>query len=182
MLTTPQRTGTRPTLETTRLILRPLVEDDAPPIVRLFRGDWGAVRHTGRMPWPVEERAVRAWLRLHIGPHAESFVVLRKSDEAVIGMAGFGGDGATAELGYGFGRRYWNRGYASEAVAALVELAGRIEVQTLDAYAFPDNPASVRVLEKTGFEDRGVIERNYPARGGIRRVHHFQMHTRREVD
>lgn len=172
---------TRPPLETPRLLLRQLSEADAPHIVRLFRGDWGAVRHTGRMPWPVEERAVRSWLRLHIGPHAHSFLVLRRQDRAVIGMAGFGGDGATAELGYGFGRLHWNRGYATEAVGALLGRARRVAVGVLDAYAFPENPASARVLAKAGFEYRGLVERDYPARGGLRRVNHYRMTLREDA-
>ena len=174
----PPRSATleaRPPLETERLILRPLGERDAPHIIRLFRGDWGAVRHTGRMPWPLEERAVREWLRLHVGPHAHSFLVIRRQDRAVIGMAGFGGDGASAELGYGFGRAFWNRGYATEAVQALLDLAARLGLRRLDAYAFPENPASVRVLEKAGFASAGLIERDYPARGGPRQVHHFRL-------
>ena len=40
--------------------------------------------------------------------------------------------------------------------------------------AFGDNPASARVLEKSGFADLGVITRNYPARGGRRAVRHYQ--------
>lgn len=169
-----------PPLETPRLILRQLAEDDAPEIVRLFRGDWGAVRHTGRMPWPVEERAVRRWLGLHIGPHAHSFLVIRRDDRRVIGMAGFGGDGASAELGYAFGRRFWNQGHATDAVGALVGWARRTRLRTLEAYAFPENPASARVLEKAGFEHRGLVERLYTARGGRRRVHHYLMQFREE--
>lgn len=118
---------------------------------------------------------MRKWLRLHVGPHARSFLVIRRDDRTVVGMAGFGGDGASAELGYGFGRPFWNRGYATEAVRALIELARRLEVRLLDAYAFPENPASVRVLEKAGFASLGLIARDYPARGGRREVHHFRL-------
>lgn len=134
------------------------------------------------MPWPVTDGSVRAWLGLHIGPHAYSFIVIRRGDGAPVGMAGFGGLGGSAELGYGFGRRYWNRGYATESVIPLVALAERVDLQVLDAHVFPDNPASVRVLEKAGFTDCGVIERDYPARGGRRAVHHFRIQFPREVD
>lgn len=171
---------TRPSLETPRLLLRQLDEADAKHIVRLFRGDWGAVRHTGRMPWPVEERAVRDWLRLHVGPHAHSFLVVRRRDRVAIGMAGFGGDGASAELGYGFGRAYWNRGYATEAVDALVGRARLVALGALEAYAFPENPASARVLDKAGFAYRGLVERDYPARGGSRQVHYYHLQIMEE--
>jgi hypothetical protein len=35
-----------------------------------------------------------------------------------------------------------------------------------------ENPALARVLDKTGFADLGVAGRNYPSRGGMRRVRH----------
>lgn len=164
-----------------RLTLRPLREDDAPAMVDLFAGDWDAVRHTGRMPWPVKEKPVRAWLRLHMGAGTYSYALLGETG-AVVGMAGYGGEGRQAELGYGIGRRYWNRGYASEAVRTLVGQAGRSQFDLLHAYAFPENPASARVLEKTGFVDLGIIERDYPARGGLRRVRHFRMNLREDQD
>ena len=165
-----------------RLTLRPLHEDDAPALVALFEGDWEAVRQTGRMPWPVEEAAVRAWLRLHLGPGTYTYVLVEKAGRRLVGMAGFGGEGREAELGYGIGRLYWNRGYASEAVAALLEPARSTRFDLLHAYAFVENPASARVLEKAGFADLGVVERDYPARGGVRRVRHFRMNLREDQD
>ena len=45
-----------PTLETERLLLRPLALDDARHFGLLFDGDWDAVRQTGRMPYPPTER------------------------------------------------------------------------------------------------------------------------------
>jgi ribosomal-protein-alanine N-acetyltransferase len=170
----------RPPLETARLSLRQLDESDAGAVIRLFRGDWGAVRHTGRMPWPVEEAPVRHWLALHVGPHSHSFLVTRREDRTAIGMAGFGGDENTAELGYAFGRRYWNLGYATEAVEGLVERAKSTGLCVLEAYAFPENPASARVLEKAGFQHRGLVERDYAARGGLRRVHHYLIQIRED--
>lgn len=165
-----------------RLTLRPLREDDAPDLAALFAGDWDAVRQTGRMPWPMEAAAMRAWVRLHLGPGAYSYVLVGRADQAVMGMAGFGGDRREAELGYGLGRRYWNRGFASEAVAALLAHGPSSEFDLLHAYVFVENAASARVLMKTGFEDRGIIRRHYPVRGGMRRVHHFRMNLREERD
>lgn len=62
----------------------------------------------------------------------------------------------TAELGYGVAEKYRNRGYAAEAVSALVEWAFRQPgVAGITAEIEASNTASRRVLEKTGFAPTG---------------------------
>jgi RimJ/RimL family protein N-acetyltransferase len=161
-------------LESARLLLRPLDLDDAHHFTALFDGDWDAIRQTGRMPYPPTEAAVRDWIAGHLGAHNHVFLLVRKEDRLVIGGGGFGGPAHVAELGYSLGRAYWGRGYATEAVRALLDDARAQGVCRLEAYSFLDNPASARVLEKAGFTDLGVITRNYPARGGQRAVRHYQ--------
>ena len=90
------------------------------------------------------------------------------------GAIGFGGSAAIAELGYALGRAFWGQGYATEAAIAMVEVARALGLGGLQAYSFVDNPASARVLEKAGFSKVGTIVREYPKRGGMRRVLHFR--------
>src|SRR5215210_5058758 len=54
-------------------------------------------------------------------------------------------------------RCHWARGLATEACAALVEIARALGLATLEGSHFLDNPASGRVLEKLGFEPRGLV-------------------------
>ena len=162
-------------LETERLELRPMVEDDARHFARLFADDWEAIKQTGRMPYPPTQRALRAWIAQHMGPGGHGFTIARRSDRAVLGAAGFGGDDEEAELGYALGRAYWNRGFATEAVRALIGYARALGLRRLDAYSFLDNPASARVLQKAGFEELEIAVRDYPQRGGPREVRHFRL-------
>jgi RimJ/RimL family protein N-acetyltransferase len=162
------------TLESARLLLRPLALGDARQFTVLFDGDWDAIRQTGRMPYPLTVSAMRRWIASHLGGDNHAFLLVRKEDCAVLGGAGFGGDGDVAELGYALGRAYWGRGYATEAVRTLLAHARALGLQRLEAYSFVENPASARVLDKAGFADLGVISRDYPARGGRRDVRHFQ--------
>jgi RimJ/RimL family protein N-acetyltransferase len=163
-----------PALESARLLLRPLTLADVYHFTALFDGDWDAVRQTGRMPYPPTGAALQTWVAGHIGPGNHAFLLIRKQDRAVLGSGGFGGPARGAELGYGLGRAYWGRGYATEAVCAMLDHASTLGLRRLDAYSFVDNPASARVLEKAGFADLGVITRNYPARGGQRDVKHYR--------
>jgi RimJ/RimL family protein N-acetyltransferase len=151
-----------------------LEEADAGHFENLFKNDWEAVKQTGRMPHPTTTPAMRIWIRRHTGPFGHVYFLRRKSDHDPIGAIGFGGEGAIAELGYALGRPYWGHGYATEAVIAMIGIASRLGYGGLQAYSFVENPASARVLEKAGFAEVGVIVREYPKRGGLRRVHHFK--------
>jgi len=162
-------------LESARLLLRPLALGDAHHLTAPFDGDWDAVRQTGRMPYPPDEAAMQRWIAGHLGASSHAFLLIRRNDRTVIGSCGFGGPDGVAELGYALGRAYWGRGYATEAVLAMLDHARLLRLRRLEAYSFVDNPASARVLEKAGFADLGVIARDYPARGGRREVRHYRM-------
>ena len=105
---------------------------------------------------------------------AHAFLLRRKIDRAAIGAIGFGGRGPILELGYALGRDFWGQGYATEATVAMINTARTLGLGGLQAYSFVENPASARVLEKAGFSKVGTIIREYPKRGGMRRVTHFR--------
>ena len=73
----------------------------------------------------------------------------------LIGDAGVGLiDGvAEFELGYALGRRWWGRGYATEAALAVRDHAlGELALPEVLALVRPDNAASIHVVEKIGME------------------------------
>ena len=66
----------------------------------------------------------------------------------------------SAELGYWLGRAYWGEGIATAAVRAIFPHALReMRLYRLQARVFADNPASMRVLERCGFEHEAVLHR-----------------------
>jgi aminoglycoside 6'-N-acetyltransferase len=61
-------------------------------------------------------------------------------------------DHRLAQIGYTIARRYWNSGFATEAVAALTAFAfASFPIHRITASVDPRNVASCRVLEKAGF-------------------------------
>jgi RimJ/RimL family protein N-acetyltransferase len=71
-------------------------------------------------------------------------------------------DGRSIEIGYSLAPSAWGRGYASEAVGALVErLWSDPNVTRLSAMLHPDNVASEQVLERTGFLFEGRTRLSY---------------------
>jgi RimJ/RimL family protein N-acetyltransferase len=62
------------------------------------------------------------------------------------------------DLGFSLGRRYWNRGYATEAVRAALKWVKRDwRKNVVVAGHFSDNPASGQVLCKAGFLYTGDV-------------------------
>ena len=66
-------------------------------------------------------------------------------------------DRAQSEINFWIAPAFWNTGFASEAVQAIVE-ANPQSAKTLFAAIFQDNPASARVVTNAGFEYLGDAE------------------------
>jgi RimJ/RimL family protein N-acetyltransferase len=65
------------------------------------------------------------------------------------------------EIGYWLGEPFWGRGVATEVARALTELAFALPgVSRAFAGVHADNPPSMRVLQKNGFEREGVLRRS----------------------
>ena len=64
-----------------------------------------------------------------------------------------------ANLGYWIGEQYWGRGIASECIRLIIDYAFSAELGLKEvlAYVFPENKASIRVLEKNGMKNKGEV-------------------------
>jgi RimJ/RimL family protein N-acetyltransferase len=81
---------------------------------------------------------------------------LTLADNTLVGCAGLSATERGLELGYWVGEPYWNKGYATEAAHALVDLAFRAtDIQVLHVACRVINPASRRVVHKCGFQYAG---------------------------
>ncbi len=71
----------------------------------------------------------------------------------ILGVVPLPGSGTDLRIGYLLAEHVWGRGLASELVSGLIEWARtQPAIRTLTGGADPTNRASVRVLEKCGFE------------------------------
>ena len=80
------------------------------------------------------------------------FAIRLKETKKLIGiLVYFGEKDGECEIGYGIGSKYWNKGYATEAVKVFLEFCFEIKgFKTVFASFFPENTASKRVMEKCG--------------------------------
>lgn len=71
-------------------------------------------------------------------------------------------DGRAAEVGYTLAREHWGKGYASEALTALLDwLFDVVGVTRVAATLHPENLASARVVERCGFVFEGHTRNSY---------------------
>ena len=144
---------------TPRLLLRPGFPEDAPAVVNAI-SDEAIVRNLASVPWPYRMRDAEAFLASPRDPVLPSLLVFERGDGApqLVGSCGLGRRPSGAvELGYWIARRFWGRGYATEAGVAVIDIARTLGLRQLEGSHFIDNPASARVLEKLGFQSTGLI-------------------------
>lgn len=151
-------------LETERLILRPLTDDDAPFIVELLNqpsfleniGDKGVRTREDALRY-LHEGPVASWARHGHGLYA---VELEETGET-IGMCGLLKRDHLdhPDLGYAYLPRFWKNGYALEAARAVITASPH--PGSLLAMVTPANHGSIRLLEKLGFQ-RAADHPNHP--------------------
>lgn len=151
-------------IETERLVLRPLDEADLDDIVAEVN-DFAVSRMLARVPFPYSRADAEDFLAANRRRSGDFNLVLAKGGKA-IGCMGLADLESTCEFGYWLGRAHWRQGLASEAARAFLALSfDGLGVETITSGVFADNPASLRVQEKLGFEKTGSSFRQSLARG-----------------
>ena len=158
-----------PTLITKRLILRNLMLEDAPALAHIL-GHPEVMRFS--VPGVMSEADTLAFIErcqvsyreLGFGPWA----VIERSSLTLVGFCGLNAervDGADEiELGYRLAFEWWGKGLATEAAQCAVSYSfGVLKLKSLIAIVEPANVASVRVIQKLGFD--GFVHSQYHRRG-----------------
>lgn len=142
-------------VDTPRLILRQPQLSDAAAIFERYANDSEVTRYLG---WPRHrsvsdteaflEFSAHEWERWPAGP----YLIMSRTDVRLLGSTGLGFQTPhEAVTGYVLAKDAWGKGFATEALAAVVDVAGRIGVARLVALCHPVHRPSRRVLEKCGF-------------------------------
>ena len=144
---------------TPRLLLRPGFPEDAPALAMAI-SDRAVVRNLAVVPWPYTLRDAEAFLASPRDPVLPSLLIFKRGTGApqLVGSCDLHRrPSGSVELGYWIAKPFWGLGYATEACTALVDIARTLGLTSLEGSHFLDNPASVRVLEKLGFEPLGIV-------------------------
>jgi RimJ/RimL family protein N-acetyltransferase len=180
----PPGTSGTPVLETERLFLRAPKLDDAEVIARLANNRKIA-EMTALIPHPYGVDDARAWIEsLSEDGQGWTFAITAKAEGgALIGACGYGrrhDDFADEpEIGYWIGENFWGRGYATEAVRAVIDhLFSVSDLDALAAGCRVTNLASRRVIEKCGFQWTGAALFRVRALGASVPADRFRLERR----
>jgi len=141
--------------DTARLTLRQPQLSDAETIFERYANDPEVTRFLG---WPRHlslqdteaflQFSAQEWERWPAGP----YVIISRQDGQLLGSSGLGFQAPhEAMTGYVLAKDAWGRGYATEALAAVIDVATRIGVTRLYSLCHPAHRPSRRVLEKCAF-------------------------------
>ena len=150
-------------LSTARLRIDPLVMEDAEGFLALY-GDPGVMKYLPVPPLANIE-AARSLLETYVERIAagEQFrwAIRTRDDDAIIGALKLdtpNDAGRAAEIGYMLVRDAWGKGYATEAMRALIHHAFTVlNRHYLEALIYADNTASRRLVERLGFKLEGYF-------------------------
>ncbi len=154
-------------IDTGRLLLRPFTPEDADDYHRQVFSDPEVMQYLpGGKPQPKEKTQgwvnyiIEHWERHNFGPWA----LVYKEDQALIGECGLNviPNTTDVEVLYDLGKAYWGRGLATEAsLASLWYGFEKLGLGEIIAIAFPENAASLRVLDKIGMQPQGLTDKYY---------------------
>jgi ribosomal-protein-alanine N-acetyltransferase len=151
--------------------------------------EWATLREASRdflapwePTWPADDltrasfrRRIKRYFEDQRGDLAYPFFIFRKHDNVLVGGLTIAnvrrGCAQAGSLGYWMGQNFARRGYMTAAVRAMVPFAfATLRLHRIEAACIPGNLASIRLLEKTGFQREGFA-RQYLCIDGIWQDH-----------
>ena len=153
--------------ETQRLILKIIGPDYARDVLDFYLNDQKLFEkyETDRSPNFYTEEHQRTILQIEYGlalkmQQIRFYVFLKEYPSQLIGtvcLYQVSNLYSHAELGYKFSSKFHHKGYASEAIEKLIDIAFmELHLHRLTAHAQEDNQPSIRLLENLGFEKEGI--------------------------
>lgn len=155
-------------LQTDRLILRPFENRDLEPFVA-YRADPAVAKYQGwNLPYTTEQGAefIKVMQQVQPGTPGEWYqlAIELKAAKEIIGDCAFyllTEDPQQAEIGFSLARPYQGQGYATEAVARLLDyLFQDLDLHRVRANCDVENVTSVRLMERLGMRREGHFVEN----------------------
>ena len=147
-----------PILQTERLLLRPFECSDAEAVFTCWESDPDVARY---MFWTSHNdiEKTKEWLAFEVGQIEKNdwyrfALVLKDTDELIgTGLIYFEEEVDCWEIGYNLGKKYWGKGYTTEAMRRIVSFATEeLNIPEIVGRYAKENPASGKVMEKLGFQ------------------------------
>jgi len=162
-----------PLIEAERILLRHLEKSDVDSLFDIFSDD-ETMRYWSSPPFQSRDEAENLLAEIH-GYFAQKMlfqwgIALKESDRIIGTTTLFHLDtkNRRAEIGYALDRRFWGKGYVNEALNSLFKYAfENLKMHRIEADVDPRNSASVKVLERLGFQKEGLLRERWHVGGEI---------------
>lgn len=151
------------TLETERIILRRFTLDDAEAVFNNWTNDSEVTKY---LMWPTHkavkdsEAVLNLWVSGYEEPSSYQWAIELKETGEVIGSIGVvkrDDSIKMAHIGYCIGKKWWNKGYTSEALSAVIHfLFTQVGMNRVESRHDPNNPNSGKVMQKCGMKYEGT--------------------------
>jgi [ribosomal protein S5]-alanine N-acetyltransferase len=152
-----------PILETERLKLVNITQNYAENMFEIFSLE-EVTKYYGSDPFTVKDEAIKLIDMFQKNFHEKRSIrwgIILKQEETFIGTLGLNGlqlKNMKSEIGYELHPNYWRNGYASEAIKEIIRFSFEdLALNRIGAVVFPDNQASLNLLEKLGFMKEGLL-------------------------
>lgn len=155
------------TIETERLILRRIREEDADMIYQNWTSDPLVTKY---LTWDIHKNleVTRSYAKYKADRYVNDFcfdwlIVLKAINEPIgeIEAVKVQVENRLVEMGYCLSSKYWNQGYASEALKAFIDyMFNQVGVDKVIACHIDVNPASGRAMQKAGMKYDATLK-NY---------------------
>ena len=169
-------------LETERLILRRFVREDTRMVFDNWAGDDEVTRY---MTWPMRkdieetEKSVCGWAERYDADNFYHWAITLKEDGNLIGFVSVISCDDTVEkveMGYCIGKKWWHKGYMTEALSKSVDfLFRKVGVKRIQACHDTNNPNSGRVMAKCGMKYEGTMRRSEKTNNGICDISYYAI-------
>ena len=151
------------TITTERLILRPFELSDAENCYK-HCNNYNIYKSTLYLPYPYPIESALSWIPTHKenfdNDVSYEFAITDKATGEFFGAIGLSNNKnhKNGELGYWIGEEFWNKGYGTEAVKAVIEFAfSEKKLHKVMGKYFASNSASGKVMEKAGMSYEGTL-------------------------
>jgi len=159
-----------PTIDLGSYCLRPLRLEDAPAWYA-YLADPEVTRQTSYNVSSVNtvENFIATYLSDYSQRRSSRWALAETDSNQLVGTCGYyswNPEHSIAELGYDLSREYWGKGLMTEAVRAVVRWGfNDVEINRIQATVMAGNAASIRLLEKCGFQSEGLLREYKICRG-----------------
>jgi ribosomal-protein-alanine N-acetyltransferase len=157
-----------PVLKTERLVLRQLALDDAEAVYAM-RSDYEVTRLNIGSAYTSLEQA-RTLIESILDNYQRENelrwgITLKNGDNTIIGMCGYNywaRQDFRGSIGYDLARAYWGQGIMTESARAVIRFGfEHMGLNRIEADASVENEASIRILQKLGFQHEGIEREQY---------------------